>query len=972
MLRKLCFLTAFVLVFALSGLATATVEEGYIDDPHYNLSFEDDVNGNQIWCKIEHLPGKVLAWNDNGVDFANVEIACADACDVPECICKDDPCTDGIIKLTMGQNIAGPKVIVWQSLNPAYDANVIIRENYLYRVSYDAFEWNNKTLKAYLFYGNIPGPNTSQNPDVNVIVWNQPPCTYQYQTFSIEFAALPGQPYIGKPLGIRFFQTGAGWFWIDNIQIYFKMLTTAHFPNPADGATNVSKNAILKWAPGVLAQKKGAHDVYFGTSFTDVNSATTATATIFKGNQDPNNYDPPGAMTLGKTYFWRIDEVNGSTKWRGDVWTFDIEGYATNPYPADGAVDVPDDVILKWTRGTDAKYHNVYFGTSESAVEAATTATSGIYKTQLNKGTEQYDPVAAVGKQYFWRIDEVNTITVKGYVWDFRVANWILVDDFDSYISDTDLKTKWKPVNTTTVTFSLNKDANFANEDGNSMKFEYNNDATPYRSEVKRTYSPAQDWSSTGNSVTLMELSYYGDVHNFPDGNVYVELSDGTNTKKVYNPLLVGTTIDANVPWAEPWQHVWNIPLKNFTGVTMSKVSSILIGVGNGAGIGGKSEDGTFYFDDIILWPPRCFLEYKPTADLTDDCKVDVNDLAVVVEDWCKTGGWFLPGPPATRPVVEYLYEEGTGGAGTMLDNTGTYGSSHDLKYGYGVNASHVLTRDPNNNPVWMTDSDPCRHYNLWFDGNVGHLLTHETKAWPKAPGGDYLAMPGLNLNSNAVTLTTWVKPDPPQTTGWTGLIHTRSGASGSDGNSIAGLHYLGDGAAYNGILGYTWNDDDSATWGFVNGGTIPDDQWSMVAVVIEPEQATLYLVNTKGTPTDHNDDVLLKATNPVANEQEEWDGHFACIAADGGYVNGMGGWQTRALRGQLDGTRVYDYSLTTAEILGLGEMKTKIYLQLNSDADLCVGNKNPTYPAVDDQIDFCDYSKFADEWLVETLWPLP
>ncbi|UCE98960.1 MAG: hypothetical protein JSV82_07200, partial [Planctomycetota bacterium] len=148
------------------------------------------------------------------------------------------------------------------------------------------------------------------------------------------------------------------------------------------------------------------------------------------------------------------------------------------------------------------------------------------------------------------------------------------------------------------------------------------------------------------------------------------------------------------------------------------------------------------------------------------------------------------------------------------------------------------------------------------------------------------------------------------------------------------------------------------------------DWQWSMAAVVIEPEQAILYLADFNNV-SDANDDVLRTATHVFTQAPEEWDGIYG-IACDAGIIDG--GWTDRFFRGQLDAVRVYDVSMTPGEILGLSEMEGVIYLPLKSDVDLCVGNKNPTDPCapVDDQIDLCDYSKFADEWLETKHWPLP
>jgi len=88
-------------------------------------------------------------------------------------------------------------------------------------------------------------------------------------------------------------------------------------PYPANSATNVSMNVHLSWDEDSWA---ASHDVYFGTSFNDINDANTS-SDAFQGNQkgmifDPNTLDP------NTTYFWRIDEKNYSGITKGDVWSF--------------------------------------------------------------------------------------------------------------------------------------------------------------------------------------------------------------------------------------------------------------------------------------------------------------------------------------------------------------------------------------------------------------------------------------------------------------------------------------------------------------------------------------------------------------------------------------------------------------------------------------------------------------------------
>jgi len=94
-------------------------------------------------------------------------------------------------------------------------------------------------------------------------------------------------------------------------------------PLPEVGASDVSRDTDLSWTSGEYAAQ---HDVYLGISFDDVNEATPADA-AYRGRQDLNRFDP-GVLTLGETYYWRIDEVNAppdSTVYRGQTWNFEVE-----------------------------------------------------------------------------------------------------------------------------------------------------------------------------------------------------------------------------------------------------------------------------------------------------------------------------------------------------------------------------------------------------------------------------------------------------------------------------------------------------------------------------------------------------------------------------------------------------------------------------------------------------------------------
>ncbi len=217
MSKRLSVIICFVLVLGLTGSADAWTQ---IDEACYNLSFEYDINMAQIRCYTGGLD-TVLGWNDNGVNWASVEIDCANSLGVEGCECKDDPATDGITKLTMGQWGTDSNLIVWQTLEGAADGNAIIRENCEYRVLFDTFKWQEADLRAYLFYGYI-GDNTSLEADVNVITMIDVAAGTMYETFEVSFASEAGQAYIGEPLGVRFLQRGQGWYWIDNVRVEYE------------------------------------------------------------------------------------------------------------------------------------------------------------------------------------------------------------------------------------------------------------------------------------------------------------------------------------------------------------------------------------------------------------------------------------------------------------------------------------------------------------------------------------------------------------------------------------------------------------------------------------------------------------------------------------------------------------------------------------------------------------------------------
>jgi len=99
-----------------------------------------------------------------------------------------------------------------------------------------------------------------------------------------------------------------------------------------------------------------------------------------------------------------------------------LHSQASNPYPADGVVDVDINVILSWSPGFDGALHNIYLGTDFDHVSPSNF--DSILVSQ-NQTSTTYDPgTLNYNQTYYWRIDEVDNqgMIMTGEVWSFTTA----------------------------------------------------------------------------------------------------------------------------------------------------------------------------------------------------------------------------------------------------------------------------------------------------------------------------------------------------------------------------------------------------------------------------------------------------------------------------------------------------------------------------------------------------------------------
>jgi hypothetical protein len=192
-------------------------------------------------------------------------------------------------------------------------------------------------------------------------------------------------------------------------------------------------------------------------------------------------------------------------------------------YPPNGDVNVPQDLTLRWSAGENAARHQIYFGDDAAAVAAADTSSS-LYQGQQNLDETTFTPPTLEwNKTYSWRIDEVNDASPDspwvGPVWSFTTADYLVIDDMESYNDEEDQGTRiyetwidgYSDGSSGSTVGYLNPpfaEQTIVHGGKQSMPMDYNNINSPYFSEAYREFSPLQNW--TVNGVTDLALSVRG------------------------------------------------------------------------------------------------------------------------------------------------------------------------------------------------------------------------------------------------------------------------------------------------------------------------------------------------------------------------------------------------------------------------------------------------------------------------------
>jgi len=154
--------------------------------------------------------------------------------------------------------------------------------------------------------------------------------------------------------------------------------------------------------------------------------------------------------------------------------------------------------------------------------------------------------------------------------------------------------------------------------------------------------------------------------------------------------------------------------------------------------------------------------------------------------------------------------------------------------------------------------------------------------------GNSHVEVPAFDLTTDTVTFVAWIKGW--KVGNWAGIVFSRKMP---EDVVACGMHF-----GENNTVHYSWNNNNKETWSWLGGPPIPQDEWAMVAVAIEPNKATAYV-----------------CTEPNGIQQG-----VNSISHVGQRLNSLKiGWdetdQSRRFKGLIDDVRIYNCALSKTDV---------------------------------------------------------
>ncbi len=231
-------------------------------------------------------------------------------------------------------------------------------------------------------------------------------------------------------------------------------------PFPDTGAMDVDLEVILTWRAG---RDAATHDLYLSDDSNAIVDGTAPVTTLTEAGYDPMYLD------LGKTYYWRVDEVNDAetpTTWQGDIWNFTTQEYlVVDDFEAYNDIDEGEEgsnrIYLTWSDGFDDPVNGSQVGYLEAPFTEKLTVHGGSQAMPLfytnTDGVDNSETSCIFSVAQDWTRAGINTLTLFVYGKADNIGGqfYVKIDGVEKAVDVNLTDESWQEVNIEIATFGV-------------------------------------------------------------------------------------------------------------------------------------------------------------------------------------------------------------------------------------------------------------------------------------------------------------------------------------------------------------------------------------------------------------------------------------------------------------------------------------------------------------------------------------
>ncbi len=764
----------------------------------------------------------------------------------------------------------------------------------------------------------------------------------------------------------------------------------ASTPSPRDGKEDVPRDVVLSWRPGKFAPATNGHKVYFSEDFKDVNDGVGGAI------QDVGSYTPPAILEFAKTYYWRVDEVNGPpdyTIYQGDVWSFTVidhilvdnfENY--NDYGPHRIFDVWIDGWGVTANGSTAGYPespfaetNIVHGGGQSMPYFYNNDAFAKYSEASMTLTSQRDWTAQGVKAlslwfrghpaYMGGFVEgptgTYTMTAEGAdIWGnsdqfhFAFKQISGAGSIIAKVESVEDTHEWAKAGVM-IRDTLEPDSSHAMmavTPGNGVWFGRRTETGDSSSDSEAGITAPQ-WVKIERTIGGLVRAFYS-----ADGNTWTQLG-APEPVTMNTPVYIGLALTSHNSGVACEAKFSNVSFPNTTvgpqwtnqdiGLLSNEAQPMYVTAEDGSGT-----TAAVYHDDPNASLIDTWTEFN--IDLKDfsDQGVNLNDIGKLSigfgdKDNPQPGAGLVFFDDIRLYPPRYVPDKITPLAADFTDD-----GVVDIK------DLEIMSNDWLQGDYTIYATTPSAAIALWaFDNNANDSegsnngIPHGNQSYVDGKFDQAISLDGddyvdcgnpaeLDFATGDWSICAWINTTQSDDT-------FTIFANGGD-NSGGICYTLGIGEeGLDGVVTLT-TDDDTTKVQAISSTLVNDDQWHHVVGLRAGNTTQVYV------------DGVLDGTNtlPVGYDLSGTSQHNAYVGAITDNSDATGNTLEKFFVGTLDDVRIYNYALSPAEILGaMGQ--NELYVPLTSPANIY-----DEEPINSKKVNFKDFAILADEWLEQPVWP--